>query len=138
MSQIRRRIELCMREITLCFEMNLYKFTFFLTDLFIFLSKYRNTYILGCRDPRGPQTLSTSFRTMKTIPRPDQFLLGSCYDLQVRTAFSLCSPRFSRPHHHRTFENSQGNSQLKNMSENFRVGNIFNLDNILRHKYVRA
>jgi hypothetical protein len=30
LSQIRRRIELCMREIILRFEMNLYKFTFFL------------------------------------------------------------------------------------------------------------
>jgi hypothetical protein len=37
LSQIRRRIELCMREIILRFEMNLYKFTFFLTDLFIFV-----------------------------------------------------------------------------------------------------
>jgi hypothetical protein len=31
LSQIRRRIELCMREIILRFEMNLYNLTFFLT-----------------------------------------------------------------------------------------------------------
>jgi hypothetical protein len=55
LSQIRRRIEPCMREIILRFEMNLYKFTFFLIDLFIFvfLSKYRSTYLLGCRNPQG-------------------------------------------------------------------------------------
>jgi hypothetical protein len=34
------------------------------------------------------QSLSTSFRTMKTTLRPDRFLLLSCNDLQVLTAFS--------------------------------------------------
>jgi hypothetical protein len=33
---------------------------------------------------------------MKTILSPDQFLLRSCDDLQVLTAFSLRSPRLSR------------------------------------------
>jgi hypothetical protein len=33
---------------------------------------------------------------MKTIPRPHRFLLHSCDDQQVLTAFSLRSPRFSR------------------------------------------
>jgi hypothetical protein len=37
LSQIRLEIELYIREIILRFEMNLYKFTFFLTDLFIFV-----------------------------------------------------------------------------------------------------
>jgi hypothetical protein len=32
---------------------------------------------------------------MKTILRPDRFLLRSCDDLQVLTAFSLRSPIFS-------------------------------------------
>jgi hypothetical protein len=46
-----KKIELWMREIILCCEMNL----FFLIVLFIlvFLSKYRSTYLLGCKDPRG-------------------------------------------------------------------------------------
>jgi hypothetical protein len=54
LSQIRRRKELCMREIILLLEMNL-KIYFFL-DSFIhisILSKYRSTLLLGCRDPRG-------------------------------------------------------------------------------------
>jgi hypothetical protein len=55
LSQIRRKIELCMRDIILCFEMNL--FYFFLDSSFIHIRifKYRSTYVylLGCRDPRG-------------------------------------------------------------------------------------
>jgi hypothetical protein len=37
LSQIHRSIELCLREITLCFEMNLQNLTFFLTVQFIFV-----------------------------------------------------------------------------------------------------
>jgi hypothetical protein len=49
LSQICRRIELCIREITLRFE----NLLFFLTAHFIFviLSKYISTSLLGCRDP---------------------------------------------------------------------------------------
>jgi hypothetical protein len=55
LSQIRRRIELCLKEIMLhCFEMNLYLIFFFTVQfILVFQSKYWSTEQLGCRDPRG-------------------------------------------------------------------------------------
>jgi hypothetical protein len=46
----------------------------------------------------------------------------------------ISSLKRTRPHRHKTFEYSQGNSQLKYCG----VGNILDLDNILRLKYVQT
>jgi hypothetical protein len=55
LSQICRRIVLCMRDIILCFRMNLWNLLFFskFFFIFLFLSKYRSKYLLGCRDSWG-------------------------------------------------------------------------------------
>jgi hypothetical protein len=61
--------------------------------------------------------------------------LSYCSNSQILTKGSFWKPG----HSHKTFEYSQGNSQLKYLkSENGRVGNILDLDNILRHKYVQT